>query len=113
MWDDVNGIGDKSIVIVISPLNALIEDQVTSLKVKGIKAGVLRASCQQQAVDLDDESDTGSTQSDDENEVPMEKQYNYRINEQEMFHCVQKGEFKILFTHPKASISCKVGRKVF
>ena len=43
----------------------------------------------------------------------MEKQYNYGINEQEMVHCVQKGEFKILFTHPEAFISCKVGRKVF
>ena len=113
MWDYVNETGDKSIVIVISPLNALIEDQVTSLKVKGIKAGVLRASCQQQALDVHDDSDTGSTESDDENEVPVEKQYSYGINEQETLPRVQKGEFKILFTHPEAFISCKDGRKVF
>ena len=68
MWDFINEMGDKSIVIVVSPLNALIEDQETSLKVRGIKAGVLRASCQQGSFDYVYDSDTGSVESDDESE---------------------------------------------
>ena len=43
----------------------------------------------------------------------MEKKYNYSISEADVFKYVQKGEFKVLFTHPEAFISCKDGRKVF
>lgn len=42
---------DKSIVIVILPLNALIEDQVSSLEERGIKAGVLHTSREQRNFD--------------------------------------------------------------
>ena len=109
--DYLNDKGNKSIVIVISPLNALIDDQVASLKTRGIKAGVLRAS-RQEAFDVaNDDGEIGL--SEDENEVTMEKKYNYSISEADVFKYVQKGEFKVLFTHPEAFISCKDGRKVF
>ena len=60
------------------------------------------------------QSQNDESESEDENEVSVasEKRPNYCISEPELFKCVQKGEFKLLFTHPEAFISCKDGRKV-
>ena len=44
MSDHLSGKGNNSIAIVISPLNALIEDQASTLNARGIKTGVLQAS---------------------------------------------------------------------
>ena len=45
---------------------------------------------------LNDNDDSGQ---DDENEVAVlsENKLNYYISERELFNCVQKGKFKLLF----------------
>ena len=61
--------GETSTVIVISPLNALIEDQVNSLKESGIKAGVLHTSPTEKTNAANSQND--DSQSEDENEVSV------------------------------------------
>lgn len=61
--------GETSTVIVISPLNALIEDQVNSLKERGIKAGVLHTSHTEKTNAANSQND--DSQSEDENEVSV------------------------------------------
>lgn len=112
MSDYINEKVDRSIVIVISPLNALIADQVSSLKARGVSAGVLQAYSQQET---NQEDDTGSSDSDEDgNERRTRKNSNeYVINERDMLHRLQTGKYKIVYTHPEAFISCRDGRKVF
>ena len=113
MWDYMcNDKRETSIVIVISPLNALIEDQVNSLKERGIKAGVLRTSRAEKINAANSQNDDSGSEDENEVSVVSEKKPNYCISEPELFKCVQEGEFKLLFTHPEAFISCKDGRKV-
>jgi len=108
MSDYLSGKGNKSIAVIISPLNALIEDQVSNLNARGVKAGVLQASHRvikedkKELLDWEDESD-----------LLDDKTSNYDISENETLNSVQKGEIKLLFTHPEAFISCKDGRKLF
>ena len=112
MCDYLNEKGNRSIVIVVSPLNALIEDQLTSLKEhRGVKAGVLQASRHQKEVDgKGDDTESDCEDNGDEN-FQMRKTSNYIISNQ--VNSVQKGVYKIVFTHPEAFISCKDGRKIF
>ena len=93
-------------------MNALIEDQVNSLKERGIKAGVLHTSLAEKTNAANSQND--DSQSEDENEVSVvsEKKPNCCISKPELFKCVQEGEFKLLFTHPEAFMRCKDGRKV-
>ena len=109
MSDYLSGKGNKSIAIVISPLNALIEDQISNLNTRGIKTGVLQAS---QRVIEDDKKEL--LDSEDEGDLRDNKTTsNYDIAENETLHSIQKGEIRLLFTHPEAFISCKDGRKLF
>ena len=69
--------GNKSIAVIISPLNALIEDQVmiSYLNARGVKAGVLQAAHRvikedkKELLDSEDESDL------------LDKTSNYEISE--------------------------------
>ena len=109
MSDYLSGKGNKSIAVIISPLNALIEDQVSNLNARGVKAGVLQASHRvieddkKELLDSEDESDLLDTKTASK----------YDIAENETLNSIQNGEIKLLFTHPEAFISCKDGRKLF
>ena len=109
MSDYLSGKGNKSIAIVISPLNALIEDQISNLNARGIKTGVLQASQRvieddkKELLDLEDEGDLQDNKTTS----------NYDIAKNETLHSIQKKEIRRLFTHPEAFISCKDGRKLF
>ena len=112
MCDYLNEKGDRSIEIVISPLNALIEDQLTHLREhRGIKAGVLQAFREQRKVDDSGEDTESDCDDNGDDQFPMRKTSNYIISDK--VNSIQKGEFKIVFTHPEAFISCKDGRKIF
>ena len=81
MWDYMcNDKRETSIVIVISPLNALIEDQVNSLKERGIKAGVLRTSRAEKINAANSQNDDSGSEDENEVSVVSEKKPNYCIS---------------------------------
>ena len=76
---------DKSIVIVVSPLNALIDDQVNKLKSAGVNCTSLRVCA--------DEVDGAF--------------------EGKILEDPQAGKFELVFTHPEVSVSNRQCRDLF
>ena len=68
---------DKSIVIVVSPLNALIDDQINKLKSAGVNCTSLRV--------CGDEVDGAF--------------------EEKILEDLQAGKFELIFTHPEVAVS--------
>ena len=77
------------VVIVVSPLNALIKDQIRNLKEGNVNAAILNVKNKTNLEDLElDFSDTNLTQLSD-------------------------AIYEVIFTHPEAFISCKQGLELF
>lgn len=93
----------NSIVIVVAPLNALMNDQIKFLRSKGVSVGMFRTKPVQR--NLTDETKYDSDSASEENEYECEDVGN------EIF-LVHQGKFRILFIHPEGFISCKEGRKI-
>ena len=75
---------DKSIVIVVSPLNALIDDQINKLKSAGVNCTSLRVC-------------------GDEVDSAFEK----------IVEDLQAGKFELIFTHPEVAVSNRQCRDLF
>ena len=89
----------SSIVIVISPLNALISDQISRLN-----KGVIRAS----ALDVKlskIESDNPDENGGSDSELVCD------VNQSEKAR-LESGRYNILFAHPESLISCPYGRNL-
>ena len=76
---------DKSIVIVVSPLNALIDDQINKLKSAGVNCTSLRV--------CGDEVDGAF--------------------EGKILEDLQAGKFELVFTHPEVAVSNRQCRDLF
>ena len=76
---------DKSIVIVVSPLNALIDDQINKLKSAGVNCTSLRV--------CGDEVDGAF--------------------EEKILEDLQAGKFELVFTHPEVAVSNRQCRDLF
>ena len=82
----------KSVVLVVSPLNALLYDQISSLREKGVQAAILGVN------------ETESDENDDS--LVLTSQWE-GMREQ----IIQAG-YEIVFSHPEAFLSCKDRLKV-
>lgn len=76
---------DKSIVIVVSPLNALIDDQINKLKSAGVNCTSLHV--------CGDEVDGAF--------------------EEKILEDLQAGKFELIFTHPEVAVSNRQCRDLF
>ena len=87
----------RNFVIVICPLNSIIEDQINVLKKWGINAGVLK-----------------EVQEDDSSRLFSNGSPSKTVDEEEQFanQDVKAGNIDVLFTHPEALLSSH-GRKLF
>ena len=92
-------------VLVISPLNALINDQITILKNRGVVASVLDISL------LSDEQLRRDSTEDEDDDPELSNQVQVIIDAESRQN-LHKCTFKILYAHPESFISCKEGRKV-
>ncbi|XP_028404072.1 ATP-dependent DNA helicase Q-like 1 [Dendronephthya gigantea] len=91
--EDVN-----TIVIVVSPLNALISNQISRLNLSGIRASVLSVK---------DGSTADIIEEDTENIVNME--LDFSLCEEEK---LRNGCYHIIFTHPESFVTSKYGREL-
>jgi superfamily II DNA helicase RecQ len=88
----------KSIVIVVSPLNSLINDQISRLGMSGIRASIVNVK------------ETGRDQTADDSdsdEILIDIDL-CLCDEQKL----RNGLYNIAFTHPESFISCKYGREL-
>lgn len=90
LFDYKNSTND-SIVLVIAPLDALIEDQIQSMKSRGIKAGILK-TFPKKAVNMHEHSD-------DENDMKE----THSIDKEE-FESIKSGNIRLLYSHPEGFI---------
>ena len=89
---------DSKIIIVVSPLNSIIKDQMDSLTKKNIKSSVLNCFEEQGLIKLFDDDDEVSNDSvkNKPNGLPKE---------------LTDGKISIVFSHPE-SLLCEEGRKL-
>ena len=84
----------SSIVIVVSPLNALIENQISRLSSSGIRAPAL---------------DVQSSRNDDVEDSESESICDLTLCDKEK---LETGYYNIVFAHPESLVSCTYGRKL-
>ena len=91
-----------SIVIVVSPLNSLMSDQISRLRMSGIEASVIgvKELRQQMASSSDDED---SEDKGDDFDVKID----FCLCQEKKLH---DGDYQIVFAHPESLISSKYGR---
>ena len=92
-YPDVDVSAVMTIVIVVSPLNALINNQISRLKQCGLRASVLTVKATE---DNDDDSDTifqCDFESCDESKL-------------------RAGLYNMVFAHPESFVSCKYGKEL-
>ena len=114
LYKNFNGrnIQNGNIILIITPLNAIIDDQISILKKHGIKATVLRADT---ITAMTKESDTEEI----EGEIETVSGGNFKENttlrdlklDDKTKVSIQEGKFKIIYSHPEAFVSCKEGRR--
>ena len=80
----------RAVLLVISPLNSLISDQIRKLLTTGLRVSSLNVS-QQYTTDDNEEFDVDKHGKKEE---------------------LASGYYNILFAHPEAFISCKFGREL-
>ena len=99
-----------SIVLVIAPLNALIENQLSILKSRGIEAVVLNTVRKHNIVSVDEDEDDEEEYIDRPEE---ERELNIlSLNNTTEKNIVTDGKLKLIYAHPEAFISCREGRQI-
>lgn len=79
----------RPVVIVVSPLNALIKDQIRRSSEGSLKRTCLNAKMKSDSHDLGlDSSDAN-------------------------YHSLREAKYEMIFTHPEAFVSCKDGMELF
>ena len=91
----------KSIILVVTPLNALVDDQLKILTHRGISSTVLKSK--KRVSDADEDQELDSDTVDNENSHGL-------TNDSETLGNLKEGKCRIIFSHPEAFISCKEGR---
>lgn len=87
----------SSIIVVVSPLNALIANQISRLDSSGIRATALDV---RSSIEVEEE------QNDPESEVLV---CDFHLSDKAK---LEIGHYNIVFAHPEAFVSCAYGRKL-
>ncbi len=102
-----NNTTNGNIALIVTPLNAIIDDQISFLKKHGIEAVALNAISVAHVERESDNEEDGTKTS-----VDRDCQENGLALDPSTKRDIKEGKFKIIYAHPEAFISCKEGRKL-
>ena len=91
----------NSIVVVVSPLNSLMSDQISRLRMSGVQASVINIK----ESNKDEMADDG----DENTDVEVNVDIDFSLCEKKKL-C--DGQYHIVFAHPESVVSCKYGRSL-
>ena len=94
-----------NIVLIVTPLNALIDDQISILHEHTIEATVLKCNSHTAS-----ENDSKECEADTPNDC-KENLLELSLDTTTLRN-IKQGMYKIIFCHPEAFISCKEGRRL-
>jgi superfamily II DNA helicase RecQ len=94
-----------NIVLIVTPLNALIDNQISILHEHRIEATVLKSKSHTASETDNEECETDTHNDCEENLAELSLDSTTVRN-------IKKGMYKIIFSHPEAFISCKEGRRL-
>ena len=94
-----------NIVLIVTPLNALIDNQISILHEHRIEATVLKSKSHTASETDNEECETDTHNDCKENLAELSLDSTTVRN-------IKKGMYKIIFSHPEAFISCKEGRRL-
>ncbi|CAB4036140.1 Hypothetical predicted protein [Paramuricea clavata] len=103
--DDMKENAGGNIVLIVTPINALVDNQISILHEHGIEATVLRSKSWY-ANPTDNEEDGTDTPKDCEENLAGLSLDTTTVRK------IKQGMFKIIFSHPEAFISCLEGRRL-
>ena len=92
--------------LIVTPLNALINNQISILHEHGIKATVLKTRSYTANETDNEECETDLHNVGEEYLAELSLDTSTESN-------IKQGMFKIIFSHPEAFISCREGRRLF
>ena len=99
-------LGKETIVIVIAPLNAIIDDQIKSLLKRGVRAGCMRKKeSKVENRDIREKNDWDSECESSDDELHQDLQ-------DDQLSLLEAGHFRLLFMHPECFVSCRKGRNI-
>ena len=96
-------------VLIVTPLNSLISDQISFLKNSGIETAVLPTTITTTGGRKNCENSESESESDEET---PETQSIRLLTDEKTKENIEKERFKIIFAHPEAFILCNEGRRV-
>ena len=94
-----------NIVLIVTPLNALIDNQISILHEHVIEATVLKTKSHTTIESDNDKCETDTHNDGEENLAELSLDTSTESN-------IKQGMFKIIFSHPEAFISCREGRRL-
>ena len=99
-------LGKETIVIVIAPLNAIIDDQIKSLLKRGVRAGSRRKKeSKVENRDIGEKNDLDSECENRDDELHQDLQDDQPL-------LLEAGHFRLLFMHPECFVSCRKGGNI-
>ena len=94
-----------AIVIVVSPLNSLMNDQISKLRMSGIRASILNVKVKgSRSADINDDGHEWANEEDN-----MDVDIDFGQCEEKR---LRDGHYHIVFAHPETLISSKYGREL-
>jgi superfamily II DNA helicase RecQ len=94
----------KSIIIVVSPLNSLMSNQISRLRMSGIRASIIDVKELKKGSNAEFEYDH-----ERESTENMEVEIDFRLCEERQ---LRDGGYHIVFAHPETLVSSKYGREL-